>query len=298
MPPRVKGFVFFLVYAAASNLLGWGIGALVVAAHLFDVADRSWHPSVFLIGETAGALGSFFATWIVVALSGWKFSRLGYRAEHAWRDFLIGSLFGLTAVVILVGAIAALGGFTFGTIAMSGPRLAQFIFAWLAAMLMIGVAEEMDFRAAGLLTLAEAIGFWPAAIALSALFGAVHYFFKPMENLADALSVGLLGLFLCFTVLRSGAIWFAIGFHALFDYAALYVFGAPNSGNGGRPIATRLLTGTYHGPAWLTGGPLGVEASWLAFPLIALLFLSFSFLYRALGYNPPHSVQENSGGTA
>src|SRR5205085_4807195 len=119
------------------------------------------------------------------------------------------------------------------------------------------------------LTLGEAIGFWPAAIVLSLIFAAVHYFFKPMENIADAASVGLLGLFMSYTVLRTGAIWFAVGFHALFDYAAIYLFGAPNSGNRGQPIATKLLTGSYHGPHWLTGGPLGVEASWLVFTVIA-----------------------------
>src|SRR5262249_31302372 len=118
---------------------------------------------------------------------------------------------------------------------------------------------------------------------LSAIFGAVHYFFKPMETVADALSVGLLGLFMCFTVRQTGAIWFAVGFHALFDYAAIFMFGAPNSGNGGNPVSTKLLTGVYRGPAWLTGGPLGVEASWLVFPVIAFLFLGFSLLR----YNPP-----------
>jgi hypothetical protein len=129
----------------------------------------------------------------------------------------------------------------------------------------IGFTEELSFRGAGLITLGEAIGFWPAAIVISAIFAAVHYFGKgPVENLADAVSVGLLGLFMSFTVLRTGSIWFAVGFHALFDYAALYIFGEPNSGNrGGTPIDTRFLTGTFHGPSWLTGGPLGVERSWL-----------------------------------
>jgi hypothetical protein len=80
--------------------------------------------------------------------------------------------------------------------------------------------------------------------------------------------------------MRTGSIWFAVAFHALFDYVALYVLGAPNSGNhAGQPVPTRLLTGGYHGAGWLTGGKLGIEASWLVFPIIGLLFLSF-FLPR------------------
>ena len=89
----------------------------------------------------------------------------------------------------------------------------------------------------------------------------------------------------------------AVGFHALFDYAAMFLYGAPNSGNKGQPIPTKLLTGTFHGAPWLTGGPLGIEASWLAFPMIVLLFLGYHLATRrsaasanSLQYNPPHPV--------
>jgi len=299
MHPRVRGFLLFLLYAVVSNALGAAFGWLfILKLHAVDISDRSWRPSIFFVGETIGAFGAFLATWAVALAGRRPFSRLGYARAGAMRHLGIGSLFGLTAVVVLVGGIAALGGFTFGTPSMSGEQLAKYAIVWLVAFVLVGLAEEMDFRAAALLTLGEAIGVWPAAIALSVLFGAVHYFFKPMENIADALSVGLVGLFLCYTVLRTGAIWFAIGFHALFDFAAIYLFGAPNSGNQGQPITTKMLTGTYHGPQWLTGGPLGVEASWLVFPLIALLFLAFASIDRPLRYNPPQSAPENLGGTA
>jgi len=110
---------------------------------------------------------------------------------------------------------------------------------------------------------------------------ALHYFAKPNETIADALSVGLLGLFMAFTVIRTGRIWWAVGFHALFDYAALFVFGAPNTGNqGGQPLPTKLLAGGFHGPEWLTGGRTGIEASWLIFPIIALLFVAFDRTYH------------------
>ena len=296
MHPRVKAFLLFLLYAVVSNtlspLLAW---LFILKLHVLDTSDRSWRPVAFMWIESIGAFAAFVATWAVVRVGRRHVSDLGYKRDGALRQLALGSLFGLTAVVILVGGIAALGGFTFGGVTSSGARLA---IAWLVAFGLVGLAEEMDFRAAGLLTLGEAIGLWPAAILLSVIFGAVHYYLKPMENIADAVSVGLLGLFMSYTVIRTGAIWFAVGFHALFDYAAIFVFGAPNSGNNGHPIATKLLTGAYHGPQWLTGGPLGVEASWLVFPLIALLFLTFSLIYRPLRYNPPQSVQENLGGTA
>ena len=110
-----------------------------------------------------------------------------------------------------------------------------------------------------------------------------------MENLADALSVGLIGLFFCFTIRRTGNLWFAIGFHFAFDFAALSLFGAPNTGNQGRPVAGHLLDGTFSGPDWLTGGVRGAEASWLVFIVIAAMFVLFHMRHREARYPIPHS---------
>jgi uncharacterized protein len=291
--PRLKAFVLFLTFAVLANLLEPAISWLVlIKAHAIDASDLSWRPSLFIWFEGCAAVAALLATWTVARLGSRSMQSLGVGAP-AVRQIAEGSLFGLVSVTILVGAITIFGGFLPGHIAMSGSRLLTYVVAWLVAMFGIGFAEELTFRGAGLITLGEVIGFWPAAIFISTIFGAIHYFGKgPTENLADAFSVALIGLFMSFTVLRTGSIWFAVGFHALFDYGALYIFGSPNSGNrGGAPIDTRLLTGTFHGPSWLTGGPLGVEASWLVFPVIALLFLIFDRTYpnaeRAVGYNPP-----------
>jgi phosphate/sulfate permease len=40
-------------------------------------------------------------------------------------------------------------------------------------------------------------------------------------------------------------------------------------------VDTRLLDATFTGPGWLTGGVRGIEASWLVFPVIAMLFAMF-----------------------
>jgi CAAX protease family protein len=306
--PHVKAFLLFLVFALLANLLEPAISWFVlIKAHAIDASDLSWRPSLFIWFESCATLAALLATWIVARIGSRTMSSLAVgapalgrarrpRAAAAATDIAVGSLFGLGSVAILVGAITAIGGFSPGHITMSGTQLNTYIVAWLVAMFGIGFAEELNYRGAGLITLAESIGFWPAALVISSIFAALHYFNKgPAENLADAFSVGLLGLFMSFTVRRTGSIWFAVGFHALFDYAALYIFGAPNSGNrGGTPIDTRFLTGTFHGPSWLTGGPLGVEASWFVFPIIALLFLIFDRTHPAaraadpaVGYNPP-----------
>jgi hypothetical protein len=60
----------------------------------------------------------------------------------------------------------------------------------------------------------------------------------------------------------------------------MFVFAAPNSGNQGLPLEGHLLDVRYAGPAWLTGGPLGIEASVLVFIVIAALFLLFNVRHR------------------
>jgi membrane protease YdiL (CAAX protease family) len=123
--------------------------------------------------------------------------------------------------------------------------------------------------------LARGLGFWPGAILMSVVFGALHYYTKPMENLTDGVTVGLLGLFTCLTIRRTGSLWFAAGFHTAFNFTAICTLGSPNTGNEGKPIADHLLATAWIGPDWMTGGPRGLEASAFMFLTLAVLFAAF-----------------------
>jgi hypothetical protein len=105
----------------------------------------------------------------------------------------------------------------------------------------------------------------------------LHYFFKPHERWEDFASTAMLGLFMCFTLRRTGSLAFAIGFHAAFDFANLFVFSGQNAGEF---AVGHLLDTSWQGPQWLTGGLLGPEASWTVFPVIATMFVVFDRVYR------------------
>ena len=128
----------------------------------------------------------------------------------------------------------------------------------------------MWYRSYLLQTLWKSIGFWPASIVISLVFAADHYFFKTGENIWDVITLVSLSMMLCYSVLRTGTLWFAVGFHIAFDYAQLFIIGTPN---GARVPQGALLDASFHGPAWLTGGELGTEASLLMYPIIALTWL-------------------------
>jgi hypothetical protein len=64
----------------------------------------------------------------------------------------------------------------------------------------------------------------------------------------------------------------------MWNYAAMVLYAAPNTGNGGRSVPGHLLDVAYKGPAWLTGGVCGIEAS--VFTFVALAAMSALFTRR------------------
>ncbi len=192
---------------------------------------------------------------------------------------------GAAAGAIMAGAVAlgmiALGGMQIKGFAGRGGALALSAIAWLCANLCVAIAEEFWFRSYLQQTLWKSIGFWPAAAIIALIFAAEHYFFKEGENVWDVITLVSLSLLLSYSILRTGTLWFAVGFNFAVDYMQLFVIGTPN---GSQFPVGRLLEARFNGPAWLTGGPLGTEASFLMYPAIALLWLYVWWRYRA---NPP-----------
>ena len=147
---------------------------------------------------------------------------------------------------------------------------------WAAVFLAVGFAEEFLFRGYLQFTLAEGMGFWPAALLLSLIFGAVHLH-NPGEGVVGALSVFTIGMFLCLTLRRTGDLWLAIGWHAAFDFGETYLYSVPNSG---LVMPGHLLAASLHGARWLTGGSVGPEGSVFSFAVLAVTFVAFDRVYR------------------
>jgi uncharacterized protein len=268
---------FIVLYA----LLGAGATWLYLRLDRDAAKAAGWEPRSFIASEAISLLAALACVALSARLERRPWEAYGLAPREAFsRRFWEGVLWGAVPVSVLIAAIWAAGGWSAAGLAESGGALVRFALLWALAFLLVAVNEEVLFRGYTLLTLARGIGFWPAALALSALFGMVHYFTKPMETWADGLSTGLLGLFLCATVRWTGNIWLAAGFHFGWNLLALAVFGGPNTGNDGKPITGHLLASTFHGPQWLTGGPMGPEASLLVFPLIGALFAACAWRFR------------------
>lgn len=199
--------------------------------------------------------------------------------------FWEGAAIGFVWPALVAAGMFALGGMQIHGLAIHGGMLIAATLGWAAANLVVGLAEEGWFRGYIFQTLWRSLGFWPAAIVIAAWFTSDHYFYKQGENVYDVVSLVGFSLLACYTVRRTGSLWFVVGLHAAFDFTQLFLIGTPN---GSQIPVHRLLDVSFSGPAWLTGGVLGTEASVLMYPLIALVFIYVSVRFHGnLANEPP-----------
>jgi hypothetical protein len=145
----------------------------------------------------------------------------------------------------------------------------------LSFLFAVALFEELLFRSYALYTLADGIGFWPAAILLSLLFAAAH-----ISNSGEAkvgiVAVAFFGLMLCFSVWRTGSLLWALGFHFMWDYSESFLYGVPDSGF---VSPQHLLSAKFYGPTWITGGTVGPEGSWFIFLVLGIVALLIHLVY-------------------
>ena len=197
------------------------------------------------------------------------------RKQAFARLFWIGALWGFAGISLLMFALYGLHAFAFGQIALHGARLVRFAAFWAIMFLLVGLFEEFLLRGYTQFTLARGIGFWPAALVMSCMFGLIHLR-NEGEQWNGLLAAGFIGLFFCLTLRRTGNLWFAVGFHAAWDWGETYFYSVPDSG---MVAPGHLLRSSLHGAPWISGGSVGPEGSVLCFVVIALLWIAFDRMY-------------------
>ncbi len=193
-----------------------------------------------------------------------------FRSSY-WQGVLWGV--GLDAAMML--SIAATGGYSIDSVALSGSSLTTSALLWATIATINGIGENLVFFSYPLFTFTRAIGFWTSAILLSLVFTCGHMA-NAGENAAGLFSLFLQVLFMAFTVLRTGDLWLSFGAHAGFVFTENFLFSAPDSGVA---FTGQLFHASFHGPAWLTGGSAGPEASALAFVVMVLALVVFDRVY-------------------
>jgi uncharacterized protein len=272
---RLLLFLFFFIVIAR----GIGFGARHVPA------IRAWHqaqdPKVMvapiqIFDEGVGVLSLLLAVLLMAAIEKRNFADYYLPPDQAFgKRFWQGVPYGFLMLSLLLALIAAFHGFSLGHLALSGSEAIKYGVLFGIVFILVGLFEEFSFRGYMQSTLTSGMGFWPAAIVLSILFGAIH-----LQNLNEApvgaVMAGSFGLLAAFSLRRTGTIWFPIGMHAAWDWGETYFYSTPDSGS---LAQGHLFNSWFHGPAWLTGGPVGPEGSAFALAVLVIGAIGIHFLF-------------------
>ena len=193
------------------------------------------------------------------------------------RLFWMGAVWGFCAMTLLMFALYGAHVFTFGHLVLHGARMARFAAFWAVMFLLVGLFEEFLLRGYSQFTLGRGIGFWRAAIGLSSGFGLIHLR-NYGEDWKGVLAAAFIGFFFCLTLRRTGNLWFAVGFHAAWDWGETFFYSVPDSG---MVSPGHLLSSSLRGASWLSGGSVGPEGSVFCFVVVAVVWLAFDRMYPA-----------------
>jgi hypothetical protein len=227
--------------------------------------------------EEAGSLAAaLIPALVLMRIERRPWTRYGLPGKQALgRLFWIGAMWGFGGISLLMLALYGLHIFSFGHVVLHAARIARFAAFWALMFLLVGLFEEFLLRGYSQFTLTRGIGFWPAALVLSCMFGLIHLR-NDGEQWRGLLAVAFIGLFFCLTLRRTGSLWFAVGFHAAWDWGETFFYSVPDSG---MVAPGHLLSSSLRGSEWLSGGSVGPEGSVLCFVIIAMVWVIFDRVY-------------------
>jgi membrane protease YdiL (CAAX protease family) len=262
-------------------------GLLIFALHL--QGNRS--DAVFSIRSelpVKAVLACFMAlaTWVVSRMEKRPMGDYGIPPRQIFGvRFWEGCVWGFAMLSAIVLVLLALGHFRIDSVALAGGAVFRYALGWGVVFLAVAAHEEFSFRGYWLFVFARRFRFWRAALFTSLIFGAAHIP-NPGENALGILQVVATGLLFCLMIRRTGSLWFALGFHAAWDWAETFFYGTPDSGMLG---LGRYLDTSVQGPKWLTGGSAGPEGSVIAFVVLLLCALLLHLRFPKVMY-PDHPV--------
>ena len=268
--------IVFIMLALMPGNSSHGTQALHSTRPKFDVS--AWY--VMFVTEALGIAIVLAATWIMSLIEGRRFREFGLGGSaRRWKQLGAGMFWGFISLSLLIGMLLLSHAIVIDGRTLSGFPILIYALEWLLVFASVGFAEEIFFRGYIQYTLTRGIGhkgwgFWISAAVFSFGFAATHAT-NHGETPPGLVSVGLVGLVFCLSIWYTRSLWWAIGFHAMWDWAQSYFYGVADSGI---VVQGHLLTAHPHGPALLSGGATGPEGSIFILPIylfmIAVIYLT------------------------
>ena len=268
-----------LIFFALFIPFAYGAGFIVDHA-IGPNADRDT-PTNGVIMMGIFLIAVLLATLIMAKIEGRSFANYGLPWRRAFcKQFWQGAAISFASLAALLLVLRLAGVFSFGPMAIHGTEILKYGTAWVVPLFIAALLEDFFYRGYFLFTLTTGIGFWPAAVISSLWMGGMHYFNPGGHGLGPVAATEYC-LVTCLVLRRTGDLWMPLGIHWAWGWGVVFFFGLPSSGFAGRG---HLLSGSFHGPVWLTGGAFGLEAGVPNLILLAIWGIAFATWLRGTRY--------------
>jgi membrane protease YdiL (CAAX protease family) len=270
------------VFMGADGLrAGWGVLLFIVLYVVFLlITGRLLRPflrearnltvlsiRLGLISEFAQFLPCILATAIMAFIERRSVLAYGYQGTAKAVRFFSGLAWGFIALSAFVLTLWKAHLLAFDGELLHGGDILKYAFGWGVVFVMVAFFEESTLRGYLQFTLTRGIGFWWGALLLSLLFGFGHGT-NPGETSVGLFAAAAVGLVFCLSLWYTGSLWWAVGFHASWDWAESYFYGTSDSG---LVVRGHLLGEHPIGPRLWSGGTTGPEGSLLALFLLVVI---------------------------
>ncbi|MGC2162968.1 MAG: CPBP family intramembrane glutamic endopeptidase [Silvibacterium sp.] len=257
--------LFILIFLA----LGFSIGHLLRHFLHHHPHSNAFTAKSGLLSEGVQLLLVIIATGIMAIIERKSLFAYGYQGAARAVRFFSGLVWGFVAISTLVLVLWKSHLLVFDGQFLHGAALLKYAAAWGLVFLLVGLFEESTLRGYLQFTVTRGIGFWWAALLFSFLFGLGHSS-NPGESPVGIFAAGAVGLVFCLSIWYTGSLWWAVGFHAAWDWGESYFYGTSDSGL----ISQGHLFGEHPlGKILWSGGTTGPEGSLFIVPLLILIAL-------------------------
>lgn len=274
--------IFILIFSVL------GLCVTVISHKLYPSASNSGKPPAEIsiragfLNETIPLLITLLVTWIMSKIERRPNSVYGLGGSRRLSYFFAGIAWGIVCLSLLIVTLWKTGLLVFDRRLLFSADILRYGAIWLIGFFLVGLIEEYLTRGylqytltrglAGIYQWAfktrhsNALGFWTAAVIFSILFGLGHSN-NPGESPIGLLSAGLAATVFCFSLWRTGSLWWAIGFHTSWDWGQSFLYGVADSGT---MVQHHLFATHPVGKPIFSGGTTGPEGSIFIVGILAL----------------------------
>jgi uncharacterized protein len=288
-----------LIFLGILFALAFAVGR--IAAHFWHPHFQAGAPMPAVLGvanESVGLLLLALGTFIMSRVERRPFLFYGYQGEARAVRFVSGLFWGFAAISLLVLVLWKLGYLVIDGRSLSGNSILRYAAEWGLMFLLVGFFEESFTRGYIQYTLTRGLGFWWGALVMSFIFGFGHGH-NQGESPVGLFAAGAIGLIFCLSLWYTGSLWWAVGFHAAWDWGESYFYGTADSGMVARG---HLFSEHPVGKLLWSGGATGPEGSILVVPLLLVMVLAMylwwgrraSSPFAGAGFRPMRLTQTST----